>query len=141
MIGEAWTDNDLTRLRALWAEGRSLAAIGRALRRSSSSVAGKAHRLGLPGRPSPIQRATLPPPAMMPPPPAPAGPRAAPVLMPVRLAADGGRGCQYVTDDTRYAQRFCEAPRADGSSYCPAHHALCVAVVQPALSKLSWRIR
>lgn len=49
---------------------------------------------------------------------------AAPVV-PIRLATGGGHGCQFVTDDTPYAQRFCEAPRAAGSSYCPAHHAIC----------------
>lgn len=52
-----WTDEDIKKLGKLWADAQhSLAAIGRALNRSKNSIAGKAHRMNLPPRPSPIKR-------------------------------------------------------------------------------------
>ena len=51
-----WTDADLAQLRALWVQDPRLstAEIGRRMRRTKSGVIGKARRLNLPGRPSPI---------------------------------------------------------------------------------------
>lgn len=51
-----WTDDVIERLRALWAEGHSTAEIGRRLGVSKNAIVGKAHRLDLPARPSPIRR-------------------------------------------------------------------------------------
>jgi GcrA cell cycle regulator len=51
-----WNDETIARLRALWAEGHSTAEIGRRLGVSKNAVVGKAHRLNLPARPSPIRR-------------------------------------------------------------------------------------
>ena len=51
-----WTDETIERLRALWAEGLSTAEIGRRMGISKNAVVGKAHRLNLPARPSPIRR-------------------------------------------------------------------------------------
>ena len=51
-----WSDDIIVRLRALWAEGLTTAEIGRRLGISKNSVVGKAHRLDLPARPSPIRR-------------------------------------------------------------------------------------
>ena len=51
-----WTDEAIARLRALWDEGHSTAEIGRRLGISKNAVVGKAHRLNLPPRPSPIRR-------------------------------------------------------------------------------------
>jgi GcrA cell cycle regulator len=51
-----WTDESIARLRALWAEGHSTAEIGRRMGISKNAVVGKAHRLNLPPRPSPIRR-------------------------------------------------------------------------------------
>ncbi|MGC9270999.1 GcrA family cell cycle regulator [Acidiphilium sp.] len=51
-----WTDDTIIRLRTLWDEGLSTAEIGRRLSVSKNSVVGKAHRLELPARPSPIRR-------------------------------------------------------------------------------------
>jgi GcrA cell cycle regulator len=51
-----WTDEVIERLRALWAEGHSTAEIGRRMGVSKNAVVGKAHRLGLTARPSPIRR-------------------------------------------------------------------------------------
>ena len=51
-----WTDDTITRLRDLWAEGHSTAEIGRRMGISKNAVVGKAHRLNLTARPSPIRR-------------------------------------------------------------------------------------
>ena len=51
-----WNEETIVRLRALWAEGLSTAEIGRRLGVSKNAVVGKAHRLNLPARPSPIRR-------------------------------------------------------------------------------------
>jgi GcrA cell cycle regulator len=53
-----WSDETIVRLRALWDEGHSTAEIGRRLGFSKNAVVGKAHRLDLPARPSPIKRET-----------------------------------------------------------------------------------
>ena len=51
-----WNDEIIVRLRALWMEGHSTAEIGRRIGVSKNAVVGKAHRLGLDARPSPIRR-------------------------------------------------------------------------------------
>jgi GcrA cell cycle regulator len=51
-----WADDTIIRLRELWSEGHSTAEIGRRLGVSKNAVVGKAHRLDLPARPSPIRR-------------------------------------------------------------------------------------
>jgi len=56
-----WNEETILRLRTLWAEGHSTAEIGRRLSVSKNAVVGKAHRLELEARPSPIRRE--PPPA------------------------------------------------------------------------------
>lgn len=50
-----WTDETISRLRVLWTEGHSTAEIGRRLGVSKNAVVGKAHRLDLAARPSPIR--------------------------------------------------------------------------------------
>lgn len=50
-----WRDDAVLRLRVLWEEGRSTAEIGRQLGISKNAVIGKAHRLKLSQRPSPIR--------------------------------------------------------------------------------------
>lgn len=56
-----WTDEVIERLRSLWAEGHSTAEIGRRLGVSKNAIVGKAHRLLLPPRPSPIRRGAAAP--------------------------------------------------------------------------------
>ena len=51
-----WADDTIIRLRELWSEGYSTAEIGRRLGVSKNAVVGKAHRLELTPRPSPIRR-------------------------------------------------------------------------------------
>ncbi len=54
--GNVWNDERLNELKKLWAEGLSISQIGEALGVSRNSIAGKAHRMGLPKRPSPISK-------------------------------------------------------------------------------------
>ena len=51
-----WTEDVMLKLRSLWDEGHSTAEIGRRLGITKNAVVGKAHRLDLPSRPSPIRR-------------------------------------------------------------------------------------
>ncbi len=50
-----WNDDTILRLRGLWTEGHSTAEIGRRMGITKNAVVGKAHRLTLPPRPSPIR--------------------------------------------------------------------------------------
>jgi GcrA cell cycle regulator len=98
-----WTDETIARLRELWAEGHSTAEIGRRMGISKNAVVGKAHRLNLLARPSPIRRdsgdvgarphtprrvtgPTLPPLSVAPPPPPPVSQQPLPVVPPVAPA-------------------------------------------------------
>ena len=49
-----WTEETVARLRGFWSEGLPTAEIGRRLGITKNAVIGKAHRLVLPPRPSPI---------------------------------------------------------------------------------------
>ncbi|PPQ40821.1 GcrA family cell cycle regulator, partial [Rhodopila globiformis] len=51
-----WNEETIRHLRVLWAEGHSTAEIGRRLGVSKNAIVGKAHRLDLDARPSPIKR-------------------------------------------------------------------------------------
>lgn len=51
-----WTTEAIDCLRAFWAEGHSTAEIGRRMGITKNAVVGKAHRLELSARPSPIRR-------------------------------------------------------------------------------------
>lgn len=51
-----WSDADINMLRGLWDEGHSTAEIGRRMGRPKNGICGKAGRLNLPPRPSPIHR-------------------------------------------------------------------------------------
>lgn len=56
-----WTDERIDQLRKLWDQGLSASAIGKQLGVSKNAVVGKAHRLKLPARPSPIRKGARPP--------------------------------------------------------------------------------
>ena len=138
-----WTDETIARLRALWDEGHSTAEIGRRLGVTKNAVVGKAHRLSLPPRPSPIRRTagertprrsaprrvsgpTLPvlaATAPVPRPPEP--PRAAPVLLAVPAAPRPvGRlsaCCWPIGEPGTSSFRFCSETAMGGKPYCAEH--------------------
>ena len=134
-----WNEDSIGRLRALWAEGHSTAEIGRRMGVSKNAVVGKAHRLNLSSRPSPIRRdgvsqqprpvrrvtgPTLPPLATVVEPAAPVV--VAPRLVPVPVAAPRAYGrthpCSWPLGEpgTR-SFRFCDADSVPGKPYCPEH--------------------
>ena len=55
-----WDEKNLERLKKLWDEGLPITKIGMELGVSRNSIAGKAHRLGLPKRNSPISKSGEP---------------------------------------------------------------------------------
>lgn len=149
-----WSDEMIIRLRALWDEGVSTAEIGRRLGVSKNAAVGKAHRLDLPERPSPINfpsQPRAPKPVrvraapslptlacLVPAVPAPNIPTRAthreptPVQLPrpviavpkPAIAPSSFKTCQWIYGDSRPA-RFCEAATQAPSSYCAEHHARC----------------
>ena len=52
-----WNEAQRALLRQLWDEGHSTAEIGRRMHISKNTVCGKAHRMNLPSRPSPLKPA------------------------------------------------------------------------------------
>jgi len=138
-----WTDATVTRLRQLWDDGYSTAEIGRRLGVSKNAVVGKAHRLDLPGRSSPIRVGSgKPRPPRRPPVPKladlmplrslvvpSATIRAAPsitaapahAVAPVSLRLGKTPCCWPVGEPGAPAFRFCDALAIAGKPYCEAH--------------------
>ena len=54
----SWTDERIAQLKKMWKEGKSAADIAKTLAKgvTRNAVIGKAHRMGLSGRPSPIKK-------------------------------------------------------------------------------------
>ena len=143
--GFDWNDKTIARLRELWVEGHSTAEIGRRLGITKNAVVGKAHRLDLPGRPSPIRSGgtagpraktkRLPVPklvdlvAAQPLPRTPAAPASPPAVMarpaePPQRAVRAGPSqqcCWPVGDPGRAGFRFCDAPVPPRVTYCDEH--------------------
>ena len=139
-----WTEDTISRLRALWTEGHSTAEIGRRLGITKNAVVGKAHRLKLAARPSPIRRAagtprasrevlprrvsgpTLPSlatPVEAAPPPA-VLPRPAPVLRAVPTVRPASRMpacCWPIGEPGTPSFHFCSDPAMAGKPYCAPH--------------------
>ena len=57
----SWNDENVARLRDLWDQGLPTAQIGKLLGFTKNAVVGKAHRIGLERRPSPIRRTAVKP--------------------------------------------------------------------------------
>ncbi len=143
-----WTDAAISNLRCLWDEGHSTAEIGRRLGITKNVVIGKAHRLELPRRPSPIRpgqqpartraprpKVTLPAaPAAPPVPSTERAPPAPPPVPPPVPAVPRRRGlsqpcCWPLGEPGRPGFRFCDAVADGGKPYCEEHRAL--AYVKP----------
>ena len=145
-----WTNERVDELRRLWGQGQTASRIAELLGGvTRNAVIGKAHRLGLRGRPSPIRReeghghpASRPvraavPAAILaeeltrePPPPA----IEAPVPPPMPAAATGAaagaskmarnssKGCSWPVGDPKLPGfHFCGAEAVPGRPYCAQH--------------------
>lgn len=132
MQESAWSEERIVQLRALWSEGLSTAEIGRRLGISKNAVVGKAHRLHLPARPSPIRNPPAfrsmprrmhapPPPRVMIEPPPPPKPEPAKVIARINYK---GPTCQWPLGHPGQAGfHFCGDPCAAGKPYCAGHAA------------------
>ena len=56
-----WDNDNVSRLRELWDQGLPTSQIGKLLGFTKNAVVGKAHRIGLERRPSPIRRTAVKP--------------------------------------------------------------------------------
>lgn len=126
-----WTPEAIATLERGWLAGKTTAAIGLELRCSKNAVVGKAHRLKLPGRESPIPRPGHAPKRPVRPEESrtavaaiiPAVVVAEPVKPPVRASVGRDEGCRFIAGPTRNAI-YCNEPVERGA-YCAEHAALC----------------
>jgi GcrA cell cycle regulator len=112
-----WTDDTICELRQLWSEGHSTAEIGRRMGVTKNAVIGKAHRLDLPARPSPIRTGSSrhPPRALRRQP----VPRLADTVPLLSLCgANVPTTVECIAPSDRPAQRVAVAPRRIGSHPC-----------------------
>jgi GcrA cell cycle regulator len=146
-----WTDEKVKSLVQLWESGQSITQIGKALGMTRNAVVGKAHRIGLAKRASPIMRSEKPAQPRQPavhhlPPPhsvAPAAPRAAvqvrdePAVSPqgsqgqltaamlAALTPSSGPRCKWPIGDPKTSDfDFCENVSLPGKPYCAQHCAM-----------------
>ena len=114
-----WTDERLAELKKLWSEGLSISQIGEALGVSRNSIAGKAHRMGLPKRPSPI---TAPRVARSKPVEVATPSRDLPLRMELRQLEWSRSKCCWPTGDPRKVGfLFCGDAIVPGKPYCLKH--------------------
>jgi GcrA cell cycle regulator len=105
-----WTDEKITRLKKLWSEGLTTGEIGKRLGVSKNAVVGKAHRLGLKGRPSPIKRQHK----------AVEVKKEAPRIF--TLTDLSAQTCRWPIGDPKHENfRFCGKPVYAGKPYCSEH--------------------
>lgn len=101
-----WTQDKIEQLKRHWRDGMSITDIGRKLAMSRNAVVGKAHRIGLQGRASPIVRRAVAPAAVV----------AAPV------AHRPGVHCKWPIGDPRTDRfGFCTKESLPGRPYCADH--------------------
>jgi len=134
-----WSEDVIAKLRVLWVEGHSTAEIGRRLSISKNAVVGKAHRLNLPPRPSPIRRGvessnspraqaprrmqgpTLPPLAASIGGPAPA---LRPIMSPPKQTLRATPCCWPIGEPGKPSFHFCNVDSLPGKPYCENHAAI-----------------
>ena len=112
-----WTPDRIEEVTRLWNEGLTTAQIGKRIGVSKNAVVGKAHRLGLAPRPSPIRReASLRPPR--PPVVRPVAPR------PTIVIGIGTAACKWPDGHPGEPNFvFCGSPALVGKPYCRDHYA------------------
>jgi GcrA cell cycle regulator len=118
----SWSGERIAELKQLWSEGHSAAEIGRRLEVSKNAVIGKAHRLGLPSRPSPIKRERL------------TAKRAAKPAMsiPPKQKTKGPSCCWPNGDPGDVDFYFCGKPAVVGKPYCAEHYDRAYILTRPS---------
>ena len=137
----AWTPERVATVTRLWNEGLTTAEIGRAIGMSKNAVVGKAHRLQLPPRPSPIRSGQSMPSA-------PRAPRAqngrkpasASVVVMARVKprlpqpplAVGNAACKWpIGHPDEPGFHFCGEHALLGKPYCLEHYRTAYVAVKP----------
>ena len=116
--GNVWTDERLEELKKLWAQGLSISQIGEALGVSRNAIAGKAHRMGLPKRPSPISKPKAEKPKVEPV----VEERDLPLRLELRqLAWSRSKCCWPTGDPKKNGFVFCGDTVVPGKPYCLPH--------------------
>lgn len=117
----SWTEERIVDLTRLWEAGHSASEIGESLGVSKNAVIGKAHRLKLSSRPSPIRRtASVKPKRMRPPKPV-HHIRPTPVYRAPAMPV-GNQRCLWPHGDPGDEDfHFCGAAAVIGKPYCPDH--------------------
>ncbi|MCP4395006.1 MAG: global cell cycle regulator GcrA-like protein [Alphaproteobacteria bacterium] len=106
----AWTDEMVEELSLLWQEGLTTGEIGKKLGVSKNAVVGKAHRLGLEGRPSPIKRT------------AGDGKKVKKEKKKIGIVDLHSRACRWPIGDPRDDDfHFCDKEAIPGKPYCLEH--------------------
>ena len=117
----SWTEDRIALLTKLWEEGLSAQEIGRQLDVTKNAVIGKAHRLGLQSRPSPIRRSKAIAPKKI---------KRTVGITGVAARSIGPKCCwPYGDPQDESSFRFCEGPALPGKPYCNEHYN--IAYVQP----------
>ncbi len=110
----SWNDEKINRLKRLWQEGLTTGEIGKRLGVSKNAVVGKAHRLELKGRPSPIKRPTRAA--------AETTTKKAPEVRVFTLTDLSSQTCRWPIGDPKHEDfRFCGKPVIAGKPYCGEH--------------------
>lgn len=135
-----WTPEQISQLTRMWNDGLSTAEIGKRLGISKNAVVGKAHRLHLDSRPSPIKRVG-PRPAIIPrqaPHPArqPAHTHSAPAPAreptPPRVVELSSQTCRWpIGHPGDPGFHFCTERAIQGKPYCVEHAAMAYVKVKP----------
>ena len=116
--GNVWTDERLEELKKLWAQGLSISQIGEALGVSRNAIAGKAHRMGLPKRPSPISKPKAEKPKVEPV----VGEQDLPLRLELRqLVWSRSKCCWPTGDPKKNGFVFCGDTVVPGKPYCLPH--------------------
>ncbi len=143
-----WTDERISELTKLWNDGLSTAEIGKMLGISKNAVVGKAHRLRLSARPSPIRRMAvrpaaprmpravrtpaLPQSATMSAPAAPAAPVSARPRVEVPAVQLSNQRCMWPVGHPGDGDfHFCGDRALIGKPYCAAHCAVAYVKAKP----------
>jgi GcrA cell cycle regulator len=106
-----WNEEKINRLKKLWSEGLTTGEIGKRLSVSKNAVVGKAHRLGLKGRPSPIKRPARPTES-----------KKQPEVKVFTLTDLSSQTCRWPIGDPKHEDfRFCGKPVYTGKPYCAEH--------------------
>ena len=116
----SWTEDRLKKLKTLWNKGLSISQIGEELGVTRNAIAGKAHRIGLPKRQSPISGAAAKKPAKKTAPPDPDRPL--PLRLALRKIKWSRNSCVWPTGDPKTVEfSFCGEKIEPGKPYCPNH--------------------